>query len=272
MLRAVHQFMDEQPLIFPDPLALPIIGSAGECWMRDNMAMFRVEGLVRARSSVVIRSRYTEEELTRAVAGGTTQYVVLGAGLDTFAYRRADLADRLTVYEVDQRDTQQWKVERLAEARIAIPANLRFVPVNFNERTLSEGLAEAGFRRDAPALFSWLGVVYYLPRESVIETLRFIAGQQAASQVIFDFAVAESAVLPQHKHLFREFMQYTLTAAAERWTNTWFTPDEIKAVLRGCGFADIAHLDSDTVADRYLNDPTDGLLVSPLVNLISAYK
>lgn len=270
LTRAAHQVIDAEPLIFPDPLALKIIGSSGEARMRENMAMYGTEGLRRARASVTVRSRFVEEELARSVAAGTRQYVILGAGLDTFAYRRTDFADRLAVYEVDQPETQQWKQERLAGARIAIPGNVHFVPVDFNDGTLGQALAAGGFRRDIPALFSWLGVVYYLPRPSVLETLRFIAGQNAPSGVIFDFAVPESSVAPCHRDLLREFMDFN-RGRSERW-QTWFTPKEMQSLLRDCGFSEVIHLDYETIASRYLSGRKDGLLPSPLVELISARK
>ena len=268
--RAVHQFMDERPLVFADPLALPIIGAAGDRWMQENLGVYRTEGMRRSRGVVVIRARFTEDELERAVARGTTQYVILGAGLDTFAYRRADLRDRLTVFEVDQPATQLWKAERLAEAGIVTPPNLRRVPVDFNEGALAEGLAAAGFRRDAPAFFSWLGVMYYLPPESIFATLGYIAEQEAATQVVFDFAVAETALPAKDRHLFKAFAAFNRTAS-ERW-QTWFTPDEIKSKLRTLGFTEIEHLDAPLAASRYLDGRRDGLLTGPLVGLVSAAR
>jgi methyltransferase (TIGR00027 family) len=268
--RAVHQFMDEPPLVFSDPLALPIIGAAGDRWMRDHLELYRTEGMRRSRGVVVIRARFTEDELEQAVARGTTQYVILGAGLDTFAYRRRDLAGRLTVYEVDQPATQRWKTQRLAEAGIPTPPNLRLVPVDFTGNALAERLAAAGFRRDAPAFFSWLGVIYYLPSESILATLAYIADQQAASQVVFDFAVAEAALPAAHRHLFREFSAYNRTAG-ERW-QTWFTPEEITGRLRGLGFAEIECLDAPRVTALYLSGRADGLLAGPLVGLVCASR
>ncbi len=268
--RAVHQVMDDAPLVFDDPLALPIIGAAGQRWMRENLALYRTEGMRRSRGVVVIRARFAEDELERAVQEGTRQYVILGAGLDTFACRRTDLADRLTVFEVDQQDTQSWKAERMAEAGIAAPANLRRVAVDFNEGELAAALAAAGFRRDEPSFFSWLGVMYYLPPESIIATLGFIAGQEAATQVVFDFAVAESAIPAEYAHLFRAFAALNRTLG-ERW-QTWFTPDEIRSSLRGLGFTAIEHLDAPLAASRYLAGRSDGLLTGPLVGVISAAR
>lgn len=266
--RAMHQLVDSRPLIFEDPLALPIIGAAGGRILRENASNYPIEGLLRARSSITARSRFTEEELTRAMAGGVRQYVILGAGLDTFAYRRTDLRDRLTVYEVDQPATQRWKLERLAEARIEVPGNVRFVPVDFNERTLADGLADAGFDRDRPSFFSWLGVIYYLPPDAIEATLRFMAGQPAPSGVVFDFAVAPSTVAVEHRGLLQSFLEFNRTAS-ERW-QTWFEPTEIRTLLKSCGFREINHLGYAEVERRYLAGRPDGLLPSPLVELISA--
>jgi methyltransferase (TIGR00027 family) len=268
--RAVHQFLDEPPLVFDDPLAVRILGAAADRAMRRDLEMRKTEGLRRARGAIVIRSRFAEDELQRAIDGGATQYVILGAGLDTFAYRRADLAGRLTLYEVDQPATQQWKQERLAEAGIEAPPHLRFVPLDFNTQSLDDGLAGAGFRRDQPVFFSWLGVSYYLPLDAVRATLRFVAGQQAPSALVFDYAVAESAVPPRYRHMLPPFLAY-LATTSEPW-QTWFVPEELTNELRGMGFTHIAHLDADQSTARYLAGRMDGLLPSPLVGLISAQR
>jgi methyltransferase (TIGR00027 family) len=268
LARAAHQLIDAQPPIFADALALRIIGPSGEARLRDTRAMYDIEGMRRARASISIRSRFTEEELARAIGEGTRQYVILGAGLDTFAYRRTDIADRLTVYEVDQPDTQRWKQERLADAGIPVPANVRFVPTDFNDRGLEHSLAASGFQRDLPALFSWLGVLYYLPRPSIVESLRFVAGQKPPGRVVFDFALAESSIAPGHEQLLREFTDYNRDRS-ERW-RTWFTPEEMRSLLEECGFREIVHLDYEAITRRYLDGRADGLLPSPLVELISA--
>lgn len=222
LLRAAHQLLDEEPRIFPDPVALPILGEAGRSMLRRNIDNYATEPMRRARAMTVIRARFAEEELERAMQSGTTQYVILGAGLDTFAYRRPDLTGRLRVFEVDQPGTQHWKLERLAEAGIAVPPGVRFVPLDLNERSLEEGLALAGFDRTRPAFFSWLGVTYYLPRESVLQTLAFIATQAARSQVVFDFAVDEAALPPYYQEKIRQVVAYT-GREGESW-QTRFLP------------------------------------------------
>lgn len=270
VMRAAHQVIDAQPLIHADPLAMRIIGARGRRWFDENQAYLHVEYVRRIRGMATIRSRVCEDELGLAVARGTAQYVVLGAGLDTFAYRARELARRLTVFEVDQPATQQWKLERLREAGIEIPENLRFVPVDFNAGTLAASLASAGFDRAAPAFFAWLGVSYYLPRESILEMLRFIAGQGVASQVVFDVALEESAVPAEFLHLYRE-LRSSMARSAEPW-QTWFTPEDILGTLSELGFADVTLLHAQALKERFLAGRDDDLLPGPLMALIIARK
>jgi methyltransferase (TIGR00027 family) len=144
------------------------------------------------RAFMVARSRYAEDKLAAAAANGVRQYVVLGAGLDTFAYRNP--FRHVRVFEVDHPATQAWKRERLQTAGIAIPNELSFVAVDFERQKLDEELAAAGFAMSEPAFFSWLGVTPYLSREAFQGTLRFITAMPAGSGVAFDFAVERSAL------------------------------------------------------------------------------
>jgi methyltransferase (TIGR00027 family) len=268
VMRAAHQVIDAQPLIHADPLAMDIIGARARRWFDDNQAFLHVEYVRRIRGMVAIRSRVCEDELRRAVERGTSQYVLLGAGLDTFAYRSPEMAGRLTVFEVDQPATQQWKLERLREAGIETPANLRFVPVDFNAGTLAVSLASAGFDRGAPASFAWLGVSYYLPRESIVEMLQFMAGQGTPSQVVFDIALEESAVPADFLHLYRE-LRDNMARSAEPW-RTWFTPEDILGTLRELGFADVTLLDSQALNALFIEGRKDDLLPGPVMALIVA--
>jgi methyltransferase (TIGR00027 family) len=268
VMRAAHQVLDAEPLILTDPLALRIIGARGRRWLDANRALFGVEHIRRIRGMVAIRSRVCEDELRRAIERGTRQYVVLGAGLDTFAYRTPELAGRLTVFEVDQPATQLWKRERLREAGLSPPADLRFVATDFNEGTLGAALAAAGFDRGAPAFFAWLGVSYYLPRESILETLRFIAGQSAASEVVFDFALEESAVPADFLHLYRQ-LRGQMERSSEPW-QTWFTPADLLDRLRALGFTTIELLDAGALRERFLAGRGDDLLPGPLMGLVVA--
>jgi methyltransferase (TIGR00027 family) len=250
MLRAAHQALDD-PVIHSDPLALRIIGAEGRHWMETNPAAQQIPWVRATRKMLATRTRLSEEALLRAVGRGTTQYVVLGAGLDTSAYRLEDLAGRVTTFEVDEPSTQAWKLERLEDAGIAIPANLRFVPVDFNTGSLAEALACAGFDRAAPAFFSWLGVSYYLPLESILDTMRFISGHDAPSEVMLDIALAESAVRPEdvdHHRYFRGQMSKT----AEPWLS-WLEPRDFRGTLLGLGFTEVEVIEANEAVERFVS-------------------
>src|ERR1700732_4681149 len=183
--RAAHQLLD-QPKVLDDPLALRIIGTEAADDLRSNPKEHHA--FSRAfRAFMAARSRYAEDELARAVANGATQYVVLGAGLDTFAYRNPHPG--LRVFEVDHPATQAWKREQLQAAGIMIPPSLTFVPIDFEQQTLPAGLRQSGFDASAAAFFSWLGVTPYLTREDCMITVRFIAKLPPGSGLMFDFAV-----------------------------------------------------------------------------------
>src|SRR5271157_5753507 len=168
--RAVHQVL-ERGRIFADPLAVRILGADAETAVRDaeNNPSRRM-----LRLFIAVRTRFAEDALTEAVAHGVRQLVVLGAGLDTYAYRGA-LRDRLRVFEVDHPATQAWKRQRLAAAAIPLPATLRFAPVDFERETLADGLAAPGFDPAQQTFFTWLGVVPYLTGEAVWSPLGFVA-------------------------------------------------------------------------------------------------
>jgi methyltransferase (TIGR00027 family) len=131
------------------------------------------ENLFRSIRAIMIgRSRYTEEAFARSMARGVTRYVILGAGLDSFAWRHPDLAEGVEVYEIDHPASQEWKRRRLRELRIKRPPNLTFNPIDFEKQTLTDGLRETGFPLEKPAFFSWLGVTQYLKRSTALSTLK----------------------------------------------------------------------------------------------------
>ena len=170
--RAAHQLID-QPRVLDDPIAVRLLGPGFDRDMERAMHPVARD----FRLFMAARSRYAEDRLAAAVAAGVTQYVVLGAGLDTFAYRNP--FQSLLVFEVDFPATQQWKQDLLTEAGIDLPANLTFVPLDFEHKSLAVGLAEAGFDAGSPAFFGWLGVVPYLTLDAFRSTLATI-GQMPA--------------------------------------------------------------------------------------------
>jgi methyltransferase (TIGR00027 family) len=255
--RAAHQLFD-QPKVLDDPLAVPIIGVEAAEKLRSNPKE-RQHPISRAfRAFMAARSRYAEDQLAKAIEERVAQYVVLGAGLDTFAYRNPHAA-YLQVFEVDHPATQAWKLEHLQTAGIAIPTSLKFVPVDFERQTLAAGLAQGGFDSGSPAFFSWLGVTPYLRRESCIATLRFIAQLPPGSGVAFDFAV-DPKLLNLRQRLALHAISRRVAAAGEPF-QLFFRPTELAQELKNMGFQRTEILDTEEINARYFKDRADGLRV-----------
>ena len=236
--RAEHQVLDH-PKVFDDPLAVAISGAT------ESPPETPFDRLLRA--FVAVRSRYAEDQLASAIGRGVRQYVVLGAGLDTYAYRAAP---GVRVFEVDHPATQAWKRSRLAEAGIAIPESMTFVPVDFERQSLADELARAGFDTNRPAFFSWLGVIMYLTLEAATETLRFIAARPAGSGVTFDYPTGTWAPLARR------------VARVGEPFRLFFDPADLARLLDGLGFSRIEDLNSEEINARYFRDRADGLQVA----------
>jgi methyltransferase (TIGR00027 family) len=253
--RAAHQLLD-LPRVFDDPLALRIIGSEAAEELRSNPK--EDHAFSRAfRAFMAARSRYAEDELARAVALGVRQYVVLGAGLDTFAYRNPHAG--LRVFEVDHPATQLWKREQLQEAVIPIPPSLNFVPIDFERQTLANGLAQSEFSATAAAFFSWLGVTPYLTRDACMATLGFIAKMPAGSAVVFDFAV-DPALLNAGQRQALEALSARVARYGEPF-QLFFDPVKLQQDLKTMGFHRTEFLQGKQLNERYFKDREDGLLV-----------
>ncbi|MFX0581329.1 class I SAM-dependent methyltransferase [Nocardia nepalensis] len=264
--RAFHQIAGE-PRIFTDPLAIQIIGVTPDQLADLDSAAEQeddTDGTMRRRRRMFLaaRARFAEETVADAVAAGTRQVVILGAGLDTFAYRNPHPDVR--VFEVDHPDTQAWKRQQLDSARIAIPSSLTFTPVDFESQTLAAGLAEANFDRSRPAVFVWLGVVMYLTRETILDTLRFVAGQATPVQVVFDYLYPASASAPEDAPE-RTARADRVAAIGEPWLS-FFTAEEIADLLRETGFDRVDDRDAPNLVAGYLGiPPRPSATVSPHV-------
>jgi len=253
--RAAHQLVDH-PRILEDPIAVQLLGPG---FARDmDRAMHKVARDFRA--FMAVRSRYVEDRLAQAVAAGVTQYVVLGAGLDTFAYRNPFPA--LRVFEVDFPATQQGKREMLAAASIPLPANLTFVPLDFEHQTLAQGLAVQGFNPAQPAFFGWLGVVPYLTLGAFQSTLTAIAQLPTGTALSFDYALAPETLSPVGRTAFNA-LAGRVAAAGEPF-QLFFTPATLQAELLRAGFHRFEQLDSDHLNQLYFNNRADGLKLSPV--------
>lgn len=264
--RAAHQLLD-RPLVLDDPIALAILGAAQRQALRDDLDRFRNPASLGMRSSVIVRSRLADDAWAEAIEHGVRQYVVLGAGLDTSAYRRPDAPGR--IFEVDLPATQRWKRTRLREAGIAEPPSLHFVPVDFETVSLAEGLTRAGFDASAPAVFSWLGVTMYLDEAAIIETLRFIAGCAKGSAVLFEYAMPLSS-LPPMMRIAMEQLTAQFAERGEPW-KSFFEPAALARMLATLGFGSIRAWTPDELNRRYLANRADGLRIGAApVRLIMA--
>jgi len=200
------------------------------------------------RIFVAVRSRFAEDALVAAVERGVRQLVVLGAGLDTYAYR-STLGDRLYIFEVDHPATQAWKRERLEYAAIPIPSSLTFAPMDFERQTLAQGLAAAGFDPAHQTFFTWLGVVPYLTEEAVWLTLRFIASLPNGAHVVFDYS-EPPASLSAEMRVSHERRAARVAELGEAWVS-YFEPDRLRAGLLALGFSQVEDLGPPQIAARY---------------------
>jgi methyltransferase (TIGR00027 family) len=256
MARAAHLLWDDAPKIFEDTFALRLSGCESESALRTQLDPFA--GFVRrATGTVVMRSRYLEEEIDQAVGRGVSQYVILGAGLDSFAYRRTDLAKVLRVFEVDHPASQTWKRTRLQALGIALPPNLSLVPVDFEKQSLIDTLCMSGYRTAAPGLFSWLGVTMYLTPDAIFSTLRTIAALAPGTEIIFEYHVPKELVDAETQRL----LSVVMAAGATRGEPllSFFDPAKLAEEVRKVGFAEVSDFGPKEVAARYFVGRTDDL-------------
>jgi len=253
MRRAAHQVFDGEPKVINDPLAVRIIGTEAEARMR---AMRQQSAFAKVgRAFMVARLRFAEDALTRAVEQGVTQYVILGAGLDTFAYRNP--FHQLQVFEVDHPATQAWKRERLAAAGIAIPENVTHVPVDFEREAIAHTLSEAGLDEHRPVFFAWLGVTMYLTDEAIATTLGYIGSRPSGSMLVLDYSLPSES-LSWMERFFRGIMARRVKRAGEPFIN-FFSPERMQSTLEAAGLHRVEDLGVDELNARYFKGRTDGL-------------
>lgn len=250
--RAAHQLYDS-PIVFTDPIAVPILGHRYAEDLRQLSVRPERRFDVAMRAFLVARSLYAEENLTVAVDAGVRQYVLLGAGLDTFAYRNPD--PDLRVFEVDHPATHAWKRELLQQSGIQIPENLRFAPVDFESQSLEGRLAAAGFDLESPAFFAWLGVVPYLTPDAFRTTLGFIAERPTGSGVTLDYGQPREA-LSFLERIAHDALAARVQQAGEPF-RLFFTPTQVAAEL--AAFQAIEDLGSGEINARYFNGRKDDL-------------
>ena len=242
--RAAHQVLDLGSILH-DPFAMKILGEDE----KEVLQFANAHPLASlGRLFNAARSRIAEDALSRAVERGVRQIVILGAGLDTFALRNPDGALEIRIYEVDHPATQAWKLERLAEAQIALPPWLVLVPVDFERDDVVEKLVAAGLQQNSPAFFTWLGVVPYLTQDAIHRTLDFMASIQN-SEVVFDYMEPPEAFSEGLRQLEKQRTEQ-LEKIGERLASR-FEPAGIAAFLRSHGFCAIEDIGFQEIASRF---------------------
>lgn len=246
ILRAVHQVLDDEPKLLHDPIVARLLDDAVLHRIHTDPAPFQIPQLQALRAHVVLRSRYAEDRLEAAARRGVGQYVVLGAGLDTFAYRQPAWARALRVFEVEHPDSQARKRDRLRQAGVAVPANVTYVPIDFERETLREVLAAAGLDARAPVFCSWLGVTVYLTPGAIAATLRAVASYPRGSELVLTFAGPAAPGGPAAASM----LETAAAALGEPW-RTRLTPEEMLRMLTGAGFSQAEVADPAALAAEY---------------------
>jgi methyltransferase (TIGR00027 family) len=256
MLRAAHLLVDDDPKIVTDPWAVFFLDDRRRA-LAANHDLMSTDITRASRSTVSARVPITEVALDEFVASGGAQYVILGAGFDSFGLRRPDLADRLTVFEVDHPATQRRKRAALADGGVPEPDHVRFVPVDFEHQTAETELRNAGWRRDIPTFFSWLGVVMYLTDAATFGTLEFVSSCPRGTTIVVQYAVQGPTVLASDLDI-RDRASAGVAAQGEPWIN-FYEPDVLVSRLFAAGYSEVEDLRSEQLQPRWFAGRRDGL-------------
>ena len=275
-MRAVHLIRHGDPKILEDPYAIRLTNRR---WQRiiENRFLYWLffendvfYGWVHpAIGQIVARARYAEEQFELAIREGVSQYVVLGAGMDSFALRRPDLADSVTIFEIDHPATQQLKEKRLSKLGIPMPKNVAFVPVDFERESLTDGLSQSSFSTRVPAFFSWLGTTMYLERSAVLRTLGDVASCAAkGSKIVFDCGDLHTTEFEKASPTVKRLIKFVQRRGEPMLTG--FHDEELRSELHRLGFEIVERLSSDEIQRRYFWGRRDGLTMLDHVRFVCA--
>lgn len=253
--RALHVQVDSPPHVIEDEVGLRLAAPSDGWLRRPDMDREFTRGF---RASIVARARFIEDLVTEQAGRGVSQYVILGAGLDTFAQRRPEIASRMRVFEVDRPGAQAWKRQRLIELGFGIPEWLRLVPVDFEAGwSWWEQLTAAGFDAGQPAIVASTGVTLYLTKDAVSATLRQVATLAPGSMLAMTFMLPVELVKPEDRPGFEASMKGARASGTP--FISFFTPPEMLALAREAGFQDAHHVSSEELIQRYFTGRADGL-------------
>lgn len=254
--RAMHLQVDAPPHIFEDELGLRLTAPGAEWRNRPDMDPQKTRF---ARAAIVTRARFVEDLVADQCGRGVDQYAILGAGLDTFAQRRPELASRMRVFELDRPSQLAWKQRRLRELGFTIPAWLRFAPVDFEtDASWWEELVRAGFDTGSAATVTSIGVSMYVGKETVAATLRQLANLAPGSAVCMTFMLPIDMVAPEDERQHRIASETAAKTSGGAFISV-FTPPEMLALAREAGFKSVEHISAADLGSRYFADRTDGL-------------
>jgi methyltransferase (TIGR00027 family) len=268
MLRAAHQLLDAEPRILVDGPIIQMVGPEAVEQIRAYARELDTPSSRGLRTHIVLRSRFAEDQLAAAVERDVRQLVILGAGLDTFAYRQPAWAHALRIIEVDQPATQAVKRERLAGAGIEIPANVTLAPVDFETTSLQQTLEANGVDLSTPVFFSWLGVTMYLTETAVDAVLRTVAGLARGSEIVFTFSQPRAAD-DEPADGYTPSLAQAAAAMGEPWL-TYFDVPALDAKLRKLGFSVVEFLTREAAQERYFAGRADGLRAPRRTSIVSA--
>lgn len=251
--RALHVRVDAKPYILEDEIGLKLIDPPGGWQQRPDMKFTK-----RLRASVLARARFIEDLIIEQIKQGVSQYVILGAGLDTFAQRRQEIASKIQIFEIDQPETLAWKQRRLTELGFGVPEYLHFVPVNFETSSWWEQLLKAGFNTNKPAVVACTGVSLYLTKEAITSTLNQIATLAPGSKLAMTFYLPMRFLDEEDKPM----QEIAEKGAREAGTPmvSFFPSDEILALAHEAGFKDTKTISTKDMVQYYFADRTDHLL------------
>jgi methyltransferase (TIGR00027 family) len=251
--RALHMQVDAKPYILEDEIGLQLIAPPADWQQRPDMKFTK-----RLRASIVARARFIEDLIIEQGTQGIAQYVILGAGLDTFAQRKPDIASTLQIYEIDQPDTLAWKQQRLIEHSFGVPEYLHFVPVNFETSSWWEELLKAGFDTSKPAVVVCTGVTLYLTKEAIISTLKQIAALASGSKLAMTFYLPMELLDEEDKPM-QEIAEKGARSAGTPFVS-FFAPNEILALAGEAGFKEAKTISTKDMEQYYFMNRTDNLL------------
>jgi methyltransferase (TIGR00027 family) len=263
-LRAAHQLLDGVPKLLDDPVAVALLGPDARGRIEANAGTYRSPIAESLRAHVVLRSRFAEDRLADAVSRGVTQYILLGAGLDTFALRQPHWAQSLRILEVDHPQTQLLKRQLMDAAGLTPPANVSYLSVDFERESLQEGLLRHNVTPDEPTFFAWLGVTMYLREPAIDAVLRFVAGFPSGSEIVLTFAQ------PPDEKVDGAAWVAARTAAMNEPMVSFFTPAAMEIKLRRAGFSGIDFLSPKESEIRYFSQRPLDLPVPKRTAIVAA--